>query len=310
MTSSRSGLLNAPTEILLEIIENLRFDKKSIAKLRSVHPRIRNVVDDYEVSITTKYMKRQLPHALVDFPGDKRKIGYRWLAECDYNYDVVDSVMAVLTCEENCWAVQRHNMPLANTGLLILYRLQSIEKHADKLAFIKNLPRDPLIAMFVAIHYSTLTARYHGHGIINQKTYGRFLDANQLELRNDVEFSFAEAAMDLGAQFIVDALENVDSSETALMVFYHEHTIHDWDLDTVAQGEFMPPVTQGPFKKPGTRPRSLYTTLLERMAELTKCPLSDVVDNTLDEVENPNHDLAWIDLYDKARLIAGLDLEE
>lgn len=80
------------------------------------------------------------------------------------------------------------------------------DEYVDKLTFIKSLPLDPLTAMFLAVDYSCLTARYHGDGIINQRKYGRFLDANQLELRNEIEFCFAEGAMNLGPDFISDVL--------------------------------------------------------------------------------------------------------
>lgn len=71
----------------------------------------------------------------------------------------------------------------------------------------------------------------------------------------------------------------------------------------------MPPITQGPEQDPKTRLRSLFTTLLERLAELRGCSLEEVAGSTKSAVEAPNHSLAWIDLAEKARLIQGLDLE-
>jgi hypothetical protein len=40
------------------------------------------------------------------------------------------------------------------------------------------------------------------------------MDANRLELRNDMEFCFSEGIMNLGPQFISDSLLNADDSET------------------------------------------------------------------------------------------------
>lgn len=214
--------LSFPTELLLEIIQHVSFDRTSICKLALVHPRWRAVLANYQCSIIKNLASRQLRHAFTDFPCDKKYITYSWLARCIRQYDVVNDVMAVLVSDLNCWPVAKHNMALTNTGLLLLYRLQTIgmysifrylkqtngpsDVYANKLAVIKSLPRDPLTAMFLAIHYTTLTARYHGSGIINQRRYGRFLDANQLELRNNVEFCFAEGALNIGPAFISDVL--------------------------------------------------------------------------------------------------------
>jgi hypothetical protein len=82
------------------------------------------------------------------------------------------------------------------------------------MTFLGTLPRDPLTAIFVAIQSSKLSARYHGQGSINQGVYGRFLDANQLELRNEMEFCFSEGAMNLGPDFIYDTLYHKDTAET------------------------------------------------------------------------------------------------
>jgi len=80
-------------------------------------------------------------------------------------------------------------MALVNTGLLLIYRLNEfgmllptlsvmmtfnirVETHSAQVNFIKSLPQDPLIAMYLAVNHATLTARYHGEGVINQRTYG------------------------------------------------------------------------------------------------------------------------------------------
>jgi hypothetical protein len=123
--------------------------------------------------------------------------------------------MAALDSRLNSFALEKHNMALANAGLLLLYRLLSLsDAYAKKLAFVNSLPRDPLTALFLAVHYSTLTARYHGDGIINQRSYGRFMDANQLVLRTEVEFCFAEGVMQLGPEFIGDVFEHRERGET------------------------------------------------------------------------------------------------
>jgi hypothetical protein len=82
------------------------------------------------------------------------------------------------------------------------------------MAFLESLPQDPLTAIFLVVDNATRTARYHGKGSINQRTYGRFMDPNRLELRNDMEFCFSEGIMNLGPQFISDSLLNADDSET------------------------------------------------------------------------------------------------
>ncbi|KAF2120725.1 hypothetical protein BDV96DRAFT_272840 [Lophiotrema nucula] len=306
MSTTRSRLIDRsfPPEILLEVVQRLPFDKNLVPQLASIHPYIQAILVAYETSVTKAFVQKNLYHALTDFPTSRPT--YVWLSRCVQQYDVVDDVMEVLTSEHNCFAVEKHNVSLVNTGLYLLYRLQEFEAPDSKIAFIKALPRDPLTAVFLAIHYSTLTARYESQGIINQQTYGRFLDANRLELRNDIEFAFSEGVLDLGAKFVADVLLRAEGAEPALLCIYHDHSIHDWVMqraDANADPDFQPPITQGPHRDPETKARSLYTTLLERLAELYGCPLQEVISKVEEEVELPDHDLAWLNLHGKARVI-------
>lgn len=173
--------------------------------------------------------------------------------------------------------------------------------------------------MYLAIHHATLTARYHGSGIIHQRIYGRFMDANALSLRSDVEFCFAEGILQLGPSFIHSTLLGSENDESTLLNLYHDHATHDWFLESVMEGvwqgdgadlaEVKPPVTQGPHRDPAKKERSLWTTLLERLADLASCPLEEVKGRIEDDVEPPDHSLAWLDLAGKARLMEGKDLD-
>lgn len=170
------------------------------------------------------------------------------------------------------------------------------------------------MAMYLAVHHATLTARYHGEGLIHQRTYGRFMDANTVSLRSDIEFCFAEASMELGPSYIHSSLLPTDppatslSAEVTLLNFYHDHAIHDWFLESVPEGVgmCMPPMTQGPRK--GVKERSLWTTLLERMAELMECPLENVRGAIEEDAAPRNHGLAWLGLEGKEALMKGEDL--
>ena len=180
------------------------------------------------------------------------------------------------------------------------------------MTFLKSLPRDPLTAIYLAVHYATLTARYHGEGLIHQRTYGRFMDANQVSLRSDIEFCFAEAIMQLGPGFVHSSLLPTTpvtlASEATLLNFYHDHATHDWYLESVMEGVngFQPPVTHGPRKE--FRERSLWTTLLERVADLTECPLENVKGAIEEDAAPHEHHLAWLDLEGKETLMRGEDL--
>lgn len=178
---------------------------------------------------------------------------------------------------------------------------------------IQALQRDPLIAIYIALHHATLTARYHAAGWIHQRTYGRFMDSNQLALRNELEFCFAEASLDIGPRFISDMLlhHHISRAETTLLNYYHDHGTHDWDWPCwgMGRGEFEPPRTQGPLREPGLEGRSLFTTLLERLAELMKCTLEEVRSRIENDTDLQNHSLAYLDLEGKAQLMRGLNLE-
>ncbi|CAA9958725.1 hypothetical protein PTMSG1_02264 [Pyrenophora teres f. maculata] len=302
-----------PAELVLKTIQHLPFeDGKVVQSIRSAHPRLEAIFRNYEHSITSWFMKKELRHAQTDFGHDVGNISLDWLANCVKNYDIVDGVMSILCSEHNYMAVLPQNAAVANAGLLLLYRLVSIKTHAAKITYIKSLERDPLIAIYLVLHHATLSARYHGYGWINQSTYGRFMDANQVELRSELEFCFAEAILSIGPEFISDSLLSSEEphEQATLLNFYHNHGIHDWDWPCwgSGKGEFEPPRTQGPKLEKGPG-RSLYTTLLERLAELVGCGLGDVRRRIEQDLERSDHSLAYLSLGGKARLLQGRDLE-
>lgn len=169
------------------------------------------------------------------------------------------------------------------------------------------------MAMYLAVHHATLTARYHGEGLIHQRTYGRFMDGIAFSIRTDVEFCFNEASMEMGPAFIHSSLLPTASassdSECTLLNFYHDHADHDWDPDMMegAFGGIDPPITHGPHKE--YRERSLWTTLLERMAKLMEdCKLSNVRGAIEEDAASTSHHLAWLDMWGKETLMKGEDL--
>ncbi|OAK94355.1 hypothetical protein IQ06DRAFT_330071 [Phaeosphaeriaceae sp. SRC1lsM3a] len=291
--------LSLPPEIILKIIQWLPFQNgKEIASLKRV-PYLKHLIEAYEHSITHWFMSRELRHAPVDFPYCQ-KLSLNWLAECVSSYDMIDAIMLELTWRENCVAIEPHNTAAANAGLLLLYRMGRI-------------PLDPLVAIYIVLHHATLTARYHGQGWITQRTYGRFMDSNQLSLRNELEFCFAEATLSTGPEFLHDMLVNPcdPAGESTLMNHYLDHGTHDWSHPCWGDemGEFQPPRTQGPQREEGMKPKTLFTTLLERMAELEGCELEDVRGRVEVRIDTHDHALAYLRLDGKERLLQGLDLE-
>ena len=117
-----------PAELLINIIQRIPFDSRLILTLALVHPRIRDLVSNYQLSITKNFARSNLPHVFQDFPLSYKEgtITYNWLSKCIRQYDVIDDVMAVLTSDLNCYAVEKHNMAVVNTGLLLLYRLCTV----------------------------------------------------------------------------------------------------------------------------------------------------------------------------------------
>jgi hypothetical protein len=189
----------------------------------------------------------------------------------------------------------------------------STEHHDAKLKLLESLPRDSLIAIYLALHHATLTARFHGRGWMYQGTYGRFMDANQLSLRNELEFCFAEATLSIGPDFLHDMLVTPSDpgGEVALLNFYHDHGTHDWEWPCWGEGvgEFEPPRTQGPHRQTASTGRSLFTAMLERMAVLEKCPLVEVRSRVEESTEAKDHILAFLSLEGKARIIRELEVK-
>lgn len=135
------------------------------------------------------------------------------------------------------------------------------------------------------------------------------MDANQISLRNELEFCFAEATLSVGPDFMYDMLVNPTDpiGEITLLNTYHDHGTHDWEWPCWGSGvgEFEPPRTRGPQReKIG---RSLFTTLLERMVELENCPLAEVRSKVEDDTRLRDHELAYLSLDAKTRLVAGLN---
>lgn len=198
-------------------------------------------------------------------------------------------------------------------GLHRIIILTSSAHHSEKLSLIESLPRSSLTVIYLALHHATLTARYHGHGWIHQRTYGRFMDANQLSLRNEIEFCFAEATLSIGPDFLSDMLVNPSDpcGETTLLNFYHDHGTHDWEWPCWGDGvgEFEPPRTSGPQREKGSMMRSLFTSMLERMAELEGCLVGEVRSRIEERTDAKDHSMAFLSLDGKARLIKGLDME-
>jgi hypothetical protein len=115
-----------PPELVLKTIQHLPFNDGSVVtSIENAHPRLRALFKNYERSITGSFMSKELRHAATDFKCGKR-ITVDWLAGCVRSYDIVDDVMDALCSEHNFNAVLRHNVSLANAGLLLLYRLVSI----------------------------------------------------------------------------------------------------------------------------------------------------------------------------------------
>jgi hypothetical protein len=116
-----------PPELVLKTIQHLPFDDGSlITSIRNAHPRLRELFRNYERSITGSFMRRELRHAATDFKSAGDGLNVDWLAGCVRSYDIVDDVMDALCSDHNFNAVLRHNVSLANAGMLLLYRLVSI----------------------------------------------------------------------------------------------------------------------------------------------------------------------------------------
>lgn len=134
------------------------------------------------------------------------------------------------------------------------------------------------------------------------------MDGNAFSLRCDVEFAFAEGCLQLGPHYMHATMLCSDSVGAALLNLYHDYTIHDWDMETVGRGEVMPYITQGPERDPASDKRSLWTGLLERLSLLIPCPLQQVQRRIQVQCDVPAHDLAWMGLYGKEKLLQGLDI--
>ncbi|XP_014552218.1 hypothetical protein COCVIDRAFT_30387 [Bipolaris victoriae FI3] len=303
-----------PPEIVLQTLQHIPFGNGAlISALRNAHPRLRTLFSTYEQSLTRCFMQKELRHAETDFPC-KSDFSIDWLAECVRNYDIIDDVMDALCSDHNFNAIMPHNTFLAYTGLILIHRISLLEKHEDDgQCYIESLHRDALIAIYLVLHHSTLAARYHGSGWINQRTYGSVMQAEHFELRNALEFCFAEAALSIGPEFVSDTLLYHDRSdcETTLLNFYHDYGIREGEgVCLNVKGRVEAPRTQGPRREMDRKERSLFTTLLKCLAERMQCEVRHVRERVECELEKTHHPLANLTLGGKEWLLKGKDLDQ
>lgn len=135
------------------------------------------------------------------------------------------------------------------------------------------------------------------------------MDANQISLRNELEFCFAEAALMLGPEFVSDLLLQPTKTgvEATLLNFYHDHGTHDWEWPGWGEGrgEFNPPRTHGPKKEPGSQRECHFTTLLKSLAESMKCSVDEIRTKIEEQTNEPDHPLSYLNLFGKAQLMEG-----
>ncbi|KAF1956216.1 hypothetical protein CC80DRAFT_562875 [Byssothecium circinans] len=310
VTPSPSKLVSPsfPPELLLKAIEHLPFNNGTLIQTLSItHPCFQSLLHIYERSITKSYSRRELPHAASDFPREAEARGFAWLSECVEKYDVVDEVMAQLTDEENCFKVERHNMGVVYTGMLLLYHLSSIEPHASKLTFLNTLPLHPLTALYLAVHATLVTARFHVPGsLLHHHRFGTTMDATTLSLRSDMDFAFSETCLQLGPAFMHSMLCAPQTAEAALLNVYHEFVVSDWDLAQVRDMEVKPPVTEGPVRE--EKEGSCWCALLGRVGALAGCEVGDVPGWVEERCEGEGHELAFLGVRGRRMLMAGRDL--
>ena len=114
-----------PAELILLTIQHLPFGNgKNVSSLRHAHPRLGELVKIYEHSLTSSFIEKEMRHARVDF-AFRGGLNLKWLASCVNKYDIVDDIMDALCSDRNCFRVERHNISLANAGMLLLYQLSS-----------------------------------------------------------------------------------------------------------------------------------------------------------------------------------------
>lgn len=337
-TPTTPHLTALPAEILLSIIETVPLERATLLNLHLTHPSIRRLLQNYEISVSRNNAKAYMRHATTDFPpprdgeeivdgkgkkvGYERKAGYAWLFRTMQRYDICDAVMSVLTSPFVCHNVRGLNQCAILTGLYLLYRVVDLGDYEAKLQYLDTLALDPLTAILLTIWHATLISRYHGLGAINSVTYthqherGHYqLDANQLELRSEIENAFAEAVMEHGPSFIYGILGFDGAAEVTLLLSYHDHAIQDWLPPTHPQDTFRPLITEGPRLPPSSpsspssdQGQTLYTALLTRIATLLQCSRADTLHRIVSRSEEDDHSLANLSMEGKRLLLAGLDV--
>jgi len=131
--TSHAHINNLPTEMLLDIISNVIYHPTTRSDLRSVCPRFRAVVDDYEHSIVRTILDEQYTWARRQYPGlfsSKAHVqpGWRSLETLFYRVAVLSNiksrciVIRQSRTEVSAWSTGRA-ITFHHAGMLLLYRI-------------------------------------------------------------------------------------------------------------------------------------------------------------------------------------------
>lgn len=233
-----AALDTLPSEILLNIFSEVRYQPSMPSSLRLVNRRFNDITQQHEHCIASKILSQQFDWAPRQFPGllgakeGKRIIGWDKLANLFHRIAVLSNIKSRCkiirdghseghTAWTTCRALTFHH-----TGLLLLYRLsdcstfplllpsvssstdRKADSHAEKAALLQSLPVSSLAVMLFTLMVSVHLLRATGPQMTLYYSNPPVSD----EARSDIELACEELLLRDGPDFLLGLLMHESSS--------------------------------------------------------------------------------------------------
>lgn len=157
-----------PSEILLEITEQVAFDQSTFKAITDISPRFQQLTTRYSQSITGNIARSQYPYISRMYPPPSESqamlnIRSEWLAMLEHRSTAVNGILDLIAPGplDKLASSETHAswMRSLETGLHLFYRLHDQKEHNEKIAYIESLPLLSLALMFVTLIFALRTAQ-------------------------------------------------------------------------------------------------------------------------------------------------------
>ncbi|MCJ1396385.1 hypothetical protein MMC18_009275 [Xylographa bjoerkii] len=201
-----SSLYDLPNELLLRIIEQVRYDRQTFHAIRGINRHFHKLMIEYRSSVTMEVARSQYPssstiYLLPSLSSVMQGGRWNWLAMLDHRSLTVNHIVELISQSSLQGTVPPKGLSqwvrYVEAGLHLCYRLRDCSTYETKLEYIDSLPHLSLAIVYITLIWSLRTAQNLGTGIMHAE-HGR-ADAEQ---RMELCLCFEECTMQHGPDFL------------------------------------------------------------------------------------------------------------